>query len=162
MSWKAAAAEARRPKRADAVITIGIIGAGATVAAVLITHWLGQRNGEERANHVRDEMLGRMTSLDGRMTEVKTDLNARLAEMKSDSKTDLQAARTDLQAVKADLHSALLDVRSELGNNSARVEARIDGIKEVFSLELKALKAEILAALPERIRRAGGSDIHEE
>ena len=53
-------------------------------------------------------------------------LETRLAEVRADA--------------KADLHSAVADIRAEVRNNSAQV-------KEVFALELRAVKAEILAAL---------------
>jgi hypothetical protein len=117
--------------------TVGILGAVATVAAVVISHWLNQRSGEQRANHVREEVLSRIASVETRIAEVKSDFASRLTELRSDDAA----------------HAAQL--RSEMNNTVLRVESRVDALKEVFSLELKALKAEILAALPARVRRVG-------
>ena len=119
--------------------TIGVLGIGATLTAVLLTYWFSQRSGEQRANHVRDEVVGRLNSLDARISEVKTDFNLRLAEMRAESTQQSN------------------QLRSEFNNTITRVEARIEGVKEVFSLELKAMKAEILAALPGRARAGAGS-----
>ena len=110
--------------------TVGVLGAVATVAAVLITHWLGQRGGKERADQVREELNARLGAIDSRLTEVKGDLTARIAETKADSLSATNQVRTDLQGA------------------TVRLEVRIDSMKETFALELRAAKAEILNALP--------------
>ena len=118
-----------------------MIGATSTIAAVVVTHLLSQRAGEQRANHVRDELLARIASLEARITEVRTDFNGRITELRADD-----AAHTT-------------QLRAEMGSVTSRVEARLDAIKEAFSLELRAVKAEILGALPQRVQRVGGTSV---
>ena len=119
---------------------IGILGAVATVFAVLVTHWLGQRRGKERADQVREELSARLNAIDSRLTEIKGDLKSQISETKADSIVAINQARTDLQG------------------STIRLEARIESMKEMFALELRASKAEILAALPQRVHQAGGSE----
>lgn len=129
-------------------ITVALLGIGGTLVAVVLTYWFSQRSGEQRANHVRDEVIARITALDARLTEVKVDF-----------RSDMQNRFSE---VRADGNEHTSQLRSEMSASVARVEARVEGMKEIFSLELKAMKAEILAALPERANRAGGAPPHEE
>ena len=55
----------------DNALAIGVItaavGAIATLTAVIVTHLLGQRHGEKRANHVKEQLVGRIDAVDRRI-----------------------------------------------------------------------------------------------
>jgi endonuclease III len=72
------------------------VGAIATIAAVIIAHVLSQRAGESRANHVREELINRIDSLDRRITESRDDLKERIVDLKH-----------DLKELKSDILNAL-------------------------------------------------------
>jgi len=129
-----------------------IVSAIVTVAAVIITHILNQRKGEERASQVRNELMDRFELFDKRLTEARDGLSGRIAEMKGDltaMKNDL-STRISEHTAQTDSQSALIraEIRAEIVSNTA-------GVKEVMSSEMRALKAEILAALPLRSQQAG-------
>lgn len=118
--------------------TIGIIGAIATIAAVVITHVLSQQSGEKRANHVREELIGKIDALDRRITETRAELR--------DAKEDLKGRIAD---ARSETTSQSMQIRSEL--NTAATHLR-----ESLSSEMKLMKAEILSALPSRSKTVGG------
>ena len=120
--------------------TVGVLGTAATVGAVILAHVLSERSGEKRANHVRDELIARITSLDNRISEIKSDLVR------------------SVQDVRADSAKQASDVRAEITHGTERVEARMGALKEIFSLELKNLKMEILGALPVSAKHVGSSN----
>src|SRR5579875_2826983 len=99
---------------------IGLIGAAATVLAVVVTHWLAQRSGESRATQVREELLSRFAGLDARVTKVKSDVLDRMTELRAES-----GRQTD-------------QMRAEIRNGVERVDARMESLKEIFALELKS------------------------
>ncbi|HEX3682486.1 MAG TPA: hypothetical protein VHU83_08070 [Bryobacteraceae bacterium] len=119
---------------------IGILGAVTTVAAVIVTHVLNQRAGEKRATQVRDELSGRIDTMNTRVTEVREALSQRISEVK----TDLTAR---IAEVRGEAASQGAQIRSEIANSA-------NTVKEVVSAEVKVMKAEILARLPERARSA--------
>jgi hypothetical protein len=49
-------------------------GAIATIATVLITHWLSERSGTRRLNEVRNELYLRLNAIDVRLNEVKQEV----------------------------------------------------------------------------------------
>jgi hypothetical protein len=129
-----------------------IVSAIVTVAAVIITHILNQRKGEERASQVRNELMDRFELFDKRLTEARDGLSGRIVEVKGDlsaMKNDLSTRISEHRA-QTDSQSALIrtEIRAEIVSNTA-------GMKEVMSSEMRALKAEILAALPQRSQQAG-------
>jgi gas vesicle protein len=142
--------------------TVGIIGAVVTVFSVLLTHWLGQRGGRERADQVRDELTSRLSGLDSRLTEVKGDLKDLIRDSKNDSLTAISQVRTELHGAIADAKndslSAIGQVRKELQGSMVRIEARIDAAKETYSRELNAMRTEILDAIPKRARQAASGE----
>ena len=75
-------------------------------------------------------------ALDSRITESKADLTARISDLKAHG--DFRFAQIDSQFTQ---------VRAEISGSAA-------GVKELFSSELRAFWAEILAALPQRARGA--------
>lgn len=121
--------------------TIGIMGAVTTVVAVIITHMLNQRAGEKRATQVRDELIGRMDGLNTRVTEVKETLSGRISEV-SERVTEIRTDLTD-----------------RIKEQGARLESQIGSsatsTREGVSAEIRVMKAEILARLPELVRHAG-------
>ncbi len=124
--------------------TVGILGAIATIVAVVIAHLLNQRAGERRANQVRDEVLKRIDDVNTRVTEVNVALSNRISE----SKTDLNAR---ISEVRVEMSSQAGQLRTEITSTST-------GIKEFMASELRAVKAEILAALPPRARSVSSSE----
>jgi predicted nucleic acid-binding Zn-ribbon protein len=105
--------------------TISIIGFGLVIATFVGSHVLSQRQGEKRADQVKDELLQRLSLLDGRITEVKTDL-----------KTDIRDLRADMKA------------------GSDRLETRLEAAREAFSQELRNTRDEIIRNIPRAVNRA--------
>jgi len=131
---------ARSIRLMDASTTVGIAGAIATIGAVVIAHWLSQKAGERRADQVRDEVLNRIDAVATRLSEVNTSLGNRISEVK----TDLNGKLSEL---KADSSLQTGQLRLEIENSSK-------GLRDLLTSELRAVKAEIIAALPERTRSA--------
>ncbi len=121
---------------------IGIIVSGiVTLAAVIFTHVLNQRAGEKRANQVREEVLNRIDAVNTRVTEVRETLAERIADTKADLTTRISELRSQTE-------SQASQIRAEISNSAT-------GIKEIVTAELRATRAEILAAMPERARSVG-------
>jgi hypothetical protein len=114
-------------------LTAGGGGAIATVAAVLITHWLRQRGGRKRSDQIRDEIYLRLNAIDFRLNEVEKGLKLRISDAALDSIAAINQIRTDLQGTI---------VRRESPDRSK---------KEVFALVTVASTAKILAAPPQHI-----------
>ncbi|HEY1949631.1 MAG TPA: hypothetical protein VGG97_21655 [Bryobacteraceae bacterium] len=97
-------------------------------------------------------MAEKIDTLDKRLTEVRDVLGGRI----TDSKADLTSRITES---KADLTSRIGELKSHTDFRFAQVDTQIvssaTGIKELFLSELRAFRAEILAALPPRARGAG-------
>jgi hypothetical protein len=72
-------------------------GAISTVAAVLLTHWMGQRTGKKRSDQVRDEIYLRLNAIDFRLTEVERGLTLRIYEARVDSIEAIHQVKSDLQ-----------------------------------------------------------------
>ena len=126
---------------------IGIIGVVATILAVVITHVLGQRAGEMRANQVREEVLDRIDSVNVRINEVGSSLSDRIAGLNE-----------RISEVKVDLNLRISDVKTEVSAQSGALRIEIEnsskGVKELLTSEIRAITAEIIAALPVRARSA--------
>ncbi|HEX4231880.1 MAG TPA: hypothetical protein VHZ07_24645 [Bryobacteraceae bacterium] len=124
-------------------ILVGILGAGATILAVVITHVLSQRAGEMRANQVREEVLSKMDSVNMWVSEVGSSLSDRIAGLND-----------RISEVKSDLNLRISDVKTEVSAQSGALRIEIEnsskGVKELVTSELRAIKAEIIAALPAR------------
>jgi hypothetical protein len=78
-------------------LTAGGGGAIAMVAAVLITHWLGQRGGRQRSDQLRDEIYLKLNAIDFRLNEVENGLKLRISEAAVESIAAISQVRTDLQ-----------------------------------------------------------------
>ena len=56
-------------------LNVCVGGAIATIATVLITHWMNQRGGTRRLTEVRDELYLRLNAIDVRLNEFDQELN---------------------------------------------------------------------------------------
>jgi len=92
--------------------------------------------------------MDRFELFDKRLSEARDGLGARIIEIKG-----------DLTTLKSDLTTRISEHRSQTDSQAAQIRAEIvgntAGMKEVMSSEMRALKAEILAALPQRSQQAG-------
>jgi hypothetical protein len=128
------------------------LGAVATVAAVIITHVLNQRTGEKRADQVKEELIGRISALDTRVTEAKEVFG------KSIDKLSDQVEKVGAEA-SSQIAQVRSEMRSEIANSTDAVKEYVSAEVRVVSADMRTMKAEILARLPERTRTASSEPI---
>lgn len=105
-------------------LTAGVGGAIATIAAVVITHWLGQRGGKKRSDQVRDEIYLRLNAIDFRLNDVDNELEFRISEAAVYSIEAANQIRTDLQG-----SIVRREFPDQLQDKSVRVQTgRINGV----------------------------------
>ncbi len=141
----------------DVAVVIGVVGAIATIAAVIVTHVLSQRGGEKRANQVLAELTEKCALLDRRVTEVRDVLSGRMDGVGG----RITEVKSDVLERVSDISHQISDhkVQTERQFELARIEAAAHAanLKESMQIELRAVKAEIIAALPQRSQQAGQS-----
>lgn len=114
-----------------------VVGSLATVGAVLLAHFLGERGGEKRANQVREELTARLTIMEQAQSKNTDGIERRLDDFKGETKDRLGRIEADI-----------VDARDEIRRSR-------DDLKELLRAEIRAATAELRGAISDKIRRAG-------
>jgi endonuclease III len=121
------------------------------VAGFVITHMLSQRAGEKRANQVRDELVGKLTTVEQSLVRNVEALDKRIDDFKVEAKDRI----SDIQVSVSELNTS---VSEDIAALRADIVRSKEDLKELFRSEVRAAVAELRIVMTEKMRRANDSD----
>ena len=101
---------------------------------------------------MKEELIGRISALDTRVTEAKEVFG------KSIDKLSDQVEKVGAEA-SSQIAQVRSEMRSEIANSTDAVKEYVSAEVRVVSADMRTMKAEILARLPERTRTASSEPI---